>query len=214
MEKVLLYSRKTKKTTWKLWSTIYCLVKLSGVITDNNSEVEICADRVSTGAQAFPVSRETREAADDLSAHMPPRGDAVVQPSGSHSVPSTGVAAHIPFKLETVKPSPFEGITGQRSLEWAKVGSFFFKFLQLAGSLPPPLLWLEVKMVGSYSGEVTKGTCLCILEKKHVDTKGKREGGMNWEIDTDIYTRLCVKWITSENFLCSTGNSTQSSVVT
>ena len=48
-------------------------------------------------------------------------------------------------------------------------------------------------MVGSYSGEVTKGKCICILENKHVDTKGKREGGTNWEIDTDIYTLPCVK---------------------
>ena len=191
MEKVLLYSRKMKKTTWKLWSTIYCLVKLSGVITDNNSEVEICADRVSTGAQALPVSRETREAADDLSAHMPPRGDAVVQPSGSHSVPSTGVAAHIPFKLETVRPSPFEGITGQRSLEWAKVGSFFFKFLQLAGSLPPPasvawsedgwelLWWSDQRHVSMYLGEET---CGHQGEKRGWDELGN----WHWHIHTTV----------------------------
>ena len=39
---------------------------------------------------------------------------------------------------------------------------------------------------------------------------------MNWEIGIDIYTllMLCIKWITNENLLCSTGNSTQCSVVT
>ena len=39
---------------------------------------------------------------------------------------------------------------------------------------------------------------------------------MNWEIGTDIYTLLilCIKQITNENLLYSTGNSTQCSVVT
>ena len=41
-------------------------------------------------------------------------------------------------------------------------------------------------------------------------------GGMNWEIGIDIYTLLilCIKQITNENLLYSTGNSTQCSVVT
>ena len=30
---------------------------------------------------------------------------------------------------------------------------------------------------------------------------------MNWEIRTDIYTLLCMKQITNENLLYSTGNS-------
>ena len=37
---------------------------------------------------------------------------------------------------------------------------------------------------------------------------------MNWEIGTDIYTLLCIKQITNENLLYSTGNSTPCSVVT
>ena len=47
-----------------------------------------------------------------------------------------------------------------------------------------------------------------------MDTKGGRRGRMNWEIGIDIYTLLCIKEITSENLLYSTGNSTQCSVVT
>ena len=37
---------------------------------------------------------------------------------------------------------------------------------------------------------------------------------MNWEIWTDICTLLCIKQVTNDNLLYSTGNSTQSSVVT
>ena len=53
-------------------------------------------------------------------------------------------------------------------------------------------------------------------EKKFMVTKGGRGCGMNWEIGIDIYTLLilCIKWITNENLLYSTGNSTQGSVVT
>ena len=45
---------------------------------------------------------------------------------------------------------------------------------------------------------------------------GKGGCGRNWEIGIDIYTLLilCVKQITNENLLYSTGNSTQCSVVT
>ena len=39
-------------------------------------------------------------------------------------------------------------------------------------------------------------------------------GGMNWEIGIDIYTLICIKWITYKNLLYSTGNSTQYSVMT
>ena len=45
-------------------------------------------------------------------------------------------------------------------------------------------------------------------------TRGKWEGGMSWEIGTDIDTLLCIKQITNENLLYSIGNSTQCSVVT
>ena len=44
-----------------------------------------------------------------------------------------------------------------------------------------------------------------------MDTKG--EGGLNWEMGTDRYTLLCIKQITSESLLYSTGNSTQCSVM-
>ena len=36
---------------------------------------------------------------------------------------------------------------------------------------------------------------------------------MNWEIGTDIYTLLCIQWITNENLLYSTGHSIQCSVM-
>ena len=52
------------------------------------------------------------------------------------------------------------------------------------------------------------------VENKYMDTRGEGEGGMNWEIGIDIYTLLCIKQITNENLLYSTGNSTQYSVVT
>ena len=47
-----------------------------------------------------------------------------------------------------------------------------------------------------------------------MDIKGGSGGGMNWETGIDIYTLLCIKYITKENPLYSTGNSTQCSVVT
>ena len=40
-----------------------------------------------------------------------------------------------------------------------------------------------------------------------MDTKGGKwwraagGGGMNWEIGVDIYTLICVKWITNKNLL-------------
>ena len=52
------------------------------------------------------------------------------------------------------------------------------------------------------------------VENKRMDSKGERSWGVNWEIGIDIYTLLCLKQITNENILYSTGNSTQCSVVT
>ena len=54
------------------------------------------------------------------------------------------------------------------------------------------------------------------IEIKHMDTKGERGIGTNWEIGVDIdkLLILCVKQITSESLLCSTGNFIQGSVVT
>ena len=43
-------------------------------------------------------------------------------------------------------------------------------------------------------------------------TEGKRE--LNWEPGTDTYALLCVRQLTSENPVCSAGDSTQRSVVT
>ena len=41
---------------------------------------------------------------------------------------------------------------------------------------------------------------------------GEREGGINWEIRTDIYTLPYLKEITNKDILYSTGNSIQYSV--
>ena len=38
-----------------------------------------------------------------------------------------------------------------------------------------------------------------------MDTKGGKQrgdgGGMNWEIGIDMYTLMCIKWITNKNLL-------------
>jgi len=55
------------------------------------------------------------------------------------------------------------------------------------------------------------------VENKHTDTVVEGRGsGMYWEIGIGIYTLLilCIKYMTNENLLYSTGNSTQCSVVT
>ena len=39
-------------------------------------------------------------------------------------------------------------------------------------------------------------------------------GGINWETETDIYTRLYIKQMTSKDVPYNTGNSTQDSVMT
>ena len=38
-------------------------------------------------------------------------------------------------------------------------------------------------------------------ENGHVDTAGEGEGVMNWEIGIDIYTLICIKWITNKSLL-------------
>ena len=41
-----------------------------------------------------------------------------------------------------------------------------------------------------------------VAEKKEILRKGLADGGvMNWEIGIDIYTLICIKWITSKNLL-------------
>ena len=52
------------------------------------------------------------------------------------------------------------------------------------------------------------------VANKLKDSKGRKRGVMNGEIDTDIYTLLCIREKTNENCPHSTGNSTQCSVVT
>ena len=37
------------------------------------------------------------------------------------------------------------------------------------------------------------------VKNKCVDIMRERWGGMNWEIDNDIYTLLCIKQIINEN---------------
>ena len=44
------------------------------------------------------------------------------------------------------------------------------------------------------------------VENKLMDTKGGKwqgggGGGMNWEIGIDMYTLICIKWITNKNLL-------------
>ena len=44
------------------------------------------------------------------------------------------------------------------------------------------------------------------VENKRMDTKGGKwrgvgGGGMNWEIGIDMYTLICIKWITNKNLL-------------
>ena len=51
------------------------------------------------------------------------------------------------------------------------------------------------------------------MANKFTDTKGGREGGMNWGLGLTC-TLLGIKFITHENLLDNIGNSTQRSVVT
>ena len=55
------------------------------------------------------------------------------------------------------------------------------------------------------------------LSKHRLGSPGVQgDEGINWEIGIDTYPllTLCIKWVTNENLLYSTGNSTQYSVVT
>ena len=44
------------------------------------------------------------------------------------------------------------------------------------------------------------------VQNKDMGTKGEKGSGMNWEIGIDIYTVICLKHITNEKLLYSTGN--------
>ena len=55
------------------------------------------------------------------------------------------------------------------------------------------------------------------MEKTNLQLPRENEGdkrNINWEIGTNIFTLLCVKQITNERLLYSTGNSTQYSGMT
>ena len=52
------------------------------------------------------------------------------------------------------------------------------------------------------------------MQKTKVLPEGKGEGGIHWEISTDIYTLLYIKWITDKDLLYSTETSTFYSVMT
>ena len=48
------------------------------------------------------------------------------------------------------------------------------------------------------------GLCLGFLEwvtKRKIKNISTGDGGMNWEIGIDIYTLICIKWITNKNLL-------------
>ena len=51
------------------------------------------------------------------------------------------------------------------------------------------------------------------VENKLTVTRRER-GGVNWEIEIDVYTLLYIKQVTNKDLLYSTGNSTQYSVMT
>ena len=45
-----------------------------------------------------------------------------------------------------------------------------------------------------------------------MDTKGKRESdGINWDIGIDIYTLICIEWISNKNLLYKKINKIQKS---
>ena len=50
------------------------------------------------------------------------------------------------------------------------------------------------------------------VENKRMDTKGGKRGGrggINWETGIDIYTLICIKWITNKNLLYKKINKIQ-----
>ena len=47
------------------------------------------------------------------------------------------------------------------------------------------------------------------VENRFIDTKGEKENEMNWEVEINTYALLCIKKITNEDLLCSTGKPTK-----
>ena len=45
--------------------------------------------------------------------------------------------------------------------------------------------------------------------KKSYGYQGGKGGGINWEIGIDIYTLICIKWITNKNLLYKKINKIQ-----
>ena len=83
------------------------------------------------------------------------------------------------------------------------------------------------KCILTYICGIQKNSIDDLICKAEIETQTQRTnvwtprgerggGGMNWEIGIDIYTLsiLCIKQITNENLLYSSGNSTQCSAVT
>ena len=54
----------------------------------------------------------------------------------------------------------------------------------------------------------------CRCRERACGHGGEEGSGMNWEIQIDMYTLLCVKQIASGNLLYNTGSSAQCSVMT
>ena len=48
---------------------------------------------------------------------------------------------------------------------------------------------------------------------ENIVTRGQGRGGVNWEIEIDVYILVYIKWITNKDLLYTTGNSTQYSVM-
>ena len=78
---------------------------------------------------------------------------------------------------------------------------------------------ISMHICGIYKSGTDEPICKAEIETQTQRTntwtpRGKKRSGMNWEIGTDMYTPLCIKQITNENLLYTSGNSTQCSVVT
>ena len=106
------------------------------------------------------------------------------------------------------------GILQARILEWVVV--------PFSRGSNPGLLqcrWILYQLSHQRSPENGTDELICKVEiethveNKYMDTKSGRKGRMNWEIGINIYTLICIKYITDENLIYSTGNSTQCSMV-
>ena len=51
-----------------------------------------------------------------------------------------------------------------------------------------------------------------VTENKHMDTQGRKGGGMNWKIGIDIYPLLCIKQIANESLLGEQGGGKKGTI--